>query len=231
MPTAMTARGRQLIGVCLLTVMSVFVFQHTIHSATDNSASGWVELIDNPPDQQKTIKISDLLKDGPEWAETTSPVLSKGFNSWMDSLPFGDNYEKKVQAARARQEWIENDRLNNPHFLLRRVQANIAYLKSRVDFLRQLLYKREHLTPAQIAVDVYKLGPAGDEGPQGFQGPRGQQGPQGPSGRRGITGPSGIPGRRGDVGVPGSQGPAGAPGGRGPAGPTGATGPTGIRGP
>ncbi len=93
----------------------------------------------------------------------------------MDSLPFGDNYQKKIQEERAKQEMIENDRLNNPHFLLRRVQANNAYLKSRVEFLHDLLNKREHLTPSSVVVDIFHPGPQGDQGPVGEVGPPGPQ--------------------------------------------------------
>jgi len=149
----------------------------------------------------------------------------------MDSLPFGDNYQKKIQEERAKQEWIENDRLNNPHFLLRRVQANNAYLKSRVEFLHDLLNQREHLTPSSVVVDIFHPGPQGDEGPVGERGPPGPQGLQGPQGMKGMTGPPGLSGLKGDQGVPGSQGAPGVRGAMGPAGPTGSPGPAGLRGP
>lgn len=40
------------------------------------------------------------------------------------------------------QEYIEKERLSNPHFLLRRVEANNQYLQSRVSFLDALLAHR-----------------------------------------------------------------------------------------
>jgi hypothetical protein len=75
----------------------------------------------------------------PEWAPTAAPSVSKGFNAWMDTLPFGDNYHKHMKERRDKQRWVENERLNNPHFLLRRVEANNAYLKTRADFLDKLV--------------------------------------------------------------------------------------------
>ncbi len=177
MVSSMSRKGQQLASlaaVLLVASFAVVAFQYSLSRETD-AGSEWVELIDDPPSQQAKISIKDLLKQAPAWAPSVAPTLSKGFNAWMDSLPFGDNYQKKIQEERAKQEWIENDRLNNPHFLLRRVQANNAYLKSRVEFLHDLLNKREHLTPSSVVVDIFHPGPQGDEGPVGERGPPGPQ--------------------------------------------------------
>ena len=170
-------KGQQLVSLAAVLVVSflaVVAFQYSISERND-VRDEWTVLIDDPPSQQKTISIGDLLKQAPEWAPSVSPTLSKGFNAWMDSLPFGDNYQKKIKEKMAKEQWIENDRLNNPHFLLRRVEANNAYLKSRVEFLHDLLNKREHLTPSSIVVDIFHPGPQGDEGPVGERGPPGPQ--------------------------------------------------------
>jgi len=99
--------------------------------------------------------------------------LSSGFNSWMDTLPFGDDAKKAMGAAKAKQEFIENERLHNPHFLLRRVEANNKYLKSRVEFLDSLIKDRESL-PDPVEVDIVHPGEIGGMGPSG---PRGALGP------------------------------------------------------
>ena len=39
----------------------------------------------------------------PEWAPTAVPTLSSGFNSWMDTLPFGDNFHKHLQEKKDKQ--------------------------------------------------------------------------------------------------------------------------------
>lgn len=85
------------------------------------------------------MDIQDLVKQNPEWAPTAVPTLSSGFNAWMDTLPFGDNFHKHLQEKKDKQIWVEKERLENPHFLLRRVEANNAYLQSRVDFLDKLV--------------------------------------------------------------------------------------------
>jgi hypothetical protein len=172
-------KGQQLASlaaVLIVAFLGTVAFQNSISENADPS-NEWTVLVDDPPSQQKTISIADLLKQAPEWAPTVSPTLSKGFNAWMDSLPFGDNYQKKIKERMAKEQWIENDRLHNPHFLLRRVEANNAYLKSRVQFLHDLLDKREHKTPSSIVVDIFHPGPQGDEGPVGERGPPGPQVP------------------------------------------------------
>jgi len=88
---------------------------------------------------QVQVDIQDLVKQNPEWAPTAVPTLSSGFNAWMDTLPFGDNFHKHLQEKKDKQIWVEKERLENPHFLLRRVEANNAYLQSRVDFLDKLV--------------------------------------------------------------------------------------------
>uniref|UniRef100_A0A6U2I4D9 Uncharacterized protein n=1 Tax=Hemiselmis andersenii TaxID=464988 RepID=A0A6U2I4D9_HEMAN len=173
------------------------------------------------------ITTADLLKQQPEWAPAGVPKMSKGFNAWMDTLPFGDNYKKSLQATKAKQEFIENERLKNPHFLLRRVEANNAYLKGRVTFLNGLLQSREKI-PDPIEVDVMHPGNPGGMGPKG---PRGPLGPQGSAGPQGPQGPPGIPGNPGPDGAVGVPGPQGSPGERGGIGPQGPTGPQGERGP
>jgi hypothetical protein len=128
-----------------------------------------VELENTP-----TISIDDLVKQAPAWAPTTAPQLSKGFNAWMDTLPFGDNYHKQLAAAKDKQAFMEKERLNNPHFLLRRVEANNAYLKSRVDFLNQLVHQREAI-PDPIEIDIVHPGKPGSQGVRGPMGPPGVQ--------------------------------------------------------
>lgn len=123
---------------------------------------------------EPTISIDDLVKQAPAWAPSTAPKLSKGFNAWMDTLPFGDNYHKKLAEAKEKQAFVEKERLNNPHFLLRRVEANNAYLKSRVDFLNQLVRQREAL-PDPIEIDIVHPGKPGSQGPRGPMGPPGAQ--------------------------------------------------------
>jgi hypothetical protein len=115
---------------------------------------------------EPTISIDDLVKQNPDWAPSTAPQLSKGFNAWMDTLPFGDNYHKQLAEAKEKQAFVEKERLNNPHFLLRRVEANNAYLKSRVDFLNQLVKQREAI-PDPIEVDIVHPGDPGPQGPKG----------------------------------------------------------------
>ena len=41
----------------------------------------------------------------------------------MDTLPFGDNFHKHLQERKDKQAWVEQERLDNPHFLLRRVEV------------------------------------------------------------------------------------------------------------
>mmetsp|Transcript_40115 Transcript_40115/g.78627 ORF Transcript_40115/g.78627 Transcript_40115/m.78627 type:complete len:597 (+) Transcript_40115:22-1812(+) len=172
------------------------------------------------------ISTADLLKQQPVWAPAGVPQVSKGFNAWMDTLPFGDNYKKSLQNKKAKAEFIEEERLKNPHFLLRRVEANNAYLKGRVTFLNGLLQEREKI-PDPIEVDVVHPGNPGGMGPKGPRGPLGPQGDAGPQGPRGPPGSPGNPGPDGAVGVPGPQGSSGEKGGLGPQGPTG---PQGERG-
>ena len=173
----MSRKGQQLASLAAVLLAACFaglLFQYSMPADSGNR-QGWTVLIDDAPSQQKKIKIADLLKQAPAWAPSVAPTLSKGFYAWMDSLPFGDNYQKKIKEKMAKEQWIENDRLNNPHFLLRRVEANNAYLKSRVEFLHKLLNKREHLTPSSIVVDIFHPGQQGDEGPVGERGPPGPQ--------------------------------------------------------
>lgn len=180
-----------------------------------------------PNVEEPQISTGDLLKQQPAWAPSGVPKLSSGFNSWMDTLPFGDNAGKAAGAAKAKQAYIENSRLKNPHFLLRRVEANNNYLKSRVDFLNNLLLEREKI-PDPIEVDIVHPGPPGGLGPNG---PRGPLGEQGDAGAQGPTGPPGTPGNPGPQGAIGAAGPEGSPGEEGPMGPAGPTGPLGEKGP
>jgi hypothetical protein len=143
------------------------------------------------------------------------------------------------------QIWVEEERLNNPHFLLRRVEANNAYLQSRVNFLDKLVQERRD-TPGDIQIDIVHpgaqgdigvRGPVGEVGPPGFQGPQGPQGPpgeegdEGPEGEPGADGATGEEGERGGQGPVGPIGPPGSPGLPGPDGPVGDAGPVGPRGP
>lgn len=183
-----------------------------------------VELQDAP-----RITINDLVKQQPEWAPAAAPQVSDGFNAWMDSLPFGDNYHKQLAEQKNKQEFVEKERLSNPHFLLRRVEANNAYLKKRVEFLNGLVEGREGM-PATIAVNVDHPGLAGAVGEKGFGG---DQGLEGPEGDRGPKGPAGLAGPQGPIGVPGVPGPEGGEGGvgvEGPAGMGGSPGTDGVRG-
>ena len=172
------------------------------------------------------ITINDLVKQQPEWAPAAAPQVSDGFNTWMDSLPFGDNYHKQLAEKKSRQEFIEKERLSNPHFLLRRVEANNNYLKKRVEFLDTLVKERDGL-PALIAVNVNHPGPAGAVGEKGFAGDMGLQGPEG---ERGPQGPAGLNGPQGPFGNPGVDGPEGAVGGGGVDGPAGQGGSPGLDG-
>jgi len=191
------------------------------------------------------VDIKDLVKMNPEWAPTTVPTLSSGFNSWMDTLPFGDNFHKHLQEKKDKQIWVEQERMNNPHFLLRRVEANNAYLSSRVGFLDTLVQARRD-TPGDIQIDIVHPGPQGDVGtrgplgeigPPGFMGPQGTQGPpgvegdEGAQGEFGVDGAMGEAGDRGALGPTGPVGPPGAAGLPGPDGPGGDVGAVGPRGP
>ena len=49
------------------------------------------------------VDIKDLVKMNPEWAPTAVPTLSSGFNAWMDTLPFGDNFHKHLQEKKDKQ--------------------------------------------------------------------------------------------------------------------------------
>ncbi len=92
----------------------------------------------------------------------------------------------------------------NPHFLLRRVEANNAYLTERAAFLDKLVTERRD-TPGTIQIDIVHPGPQGDIGRKG---PRGQIGPPGFMGPRGPQGPPGVEGDmgpNGDRGVEGNQ--------------------------
>jgi hypothetical protein len=60
---------------------------------------------------QVQIDIKDLVKMNPLWAPTAQDELSKGFNSWMDTLPFGDNFHKHLQEKKEKQIWVEKERL------------------------------------------------------------------------------------------------------------------------
>jgi len=177
-----------------------------------------------------TVDIKDLVKMNPEWAPTAVPTLSSGFNSWMDTLPFGDNFHKHLQEKKDKQIWVEQERMNNPHFLLRRVEANNAYLSSRVTFLDKLVQDRRD-TPGDIQIDIVHPGPQGDvgtRGPLGEVGPPGFMGPQGPQGPPGVEGDEGP---EGDNGVDGASGEAGDRGAQGPTGPIGLNGVAGLPGP
>jgi hypothetical protein len=92
----------------------------------------------------------------------------------------------------------------NPHFLLRRVEANNAYLTERAAFLDKLVTERRD-TPDTIQIDIVHPGPQGDigsKGPRGQIGPPGFMGPQGPEGPPGVEGDMGP---KGDRGVEGTQ--------------------------
>eukprot|EP00961_Rhodomonas_salina_P229681 3104093-Rhodomonas_salina.1 len=62
-------------------------------------------------DPKVTVTTADLEKQNPIWAESAVPKLSKGFNAWMDTLPFGDNYHKMLADRKAKQVGIEVVRL------------------------------------------------------------------------------------------------------------------------
>ena len=177
-----------------------------------------------------TVSIKDLVKMNPEWAPTASPQVSPGFNKWMDSLPFGDNYHKHMAERKAKQVWVEKERLENPHFLLRRVEANNAYLKTRAEFLDKLVQERRD-TPEDIQIDIVHPGPQGDPGPKGPEGEAGSPGFPGEQGPQGATGATGDEGVEGDPGVDGEQGEEGDRGSMGPPGPVGAPGAPGLPGP
>jgi hypothetical protein len=53
--------------------------------------------------EQVQVDIKDLVKMNPEWAPTAVPELSSGFNAWMDTLPFGDNFHKHLQEKKDKQ--------------------------------------------------------------------------------------------------------------------------------
>lgn len=91
----------------------------------------------------------------------------------------------------------------NPHFLLRRVEANNAYLTERAAFLDKLVTERRD-TPGTIQIDIVHPGPQGDigsKGPRGQIGPPGFMGPQGPQGPPGVEGDMGPDGDRGVEGT------------------------------
>jgi len=180
-------------------------------------------------DPTVAVTPDDLSKQNPLWAPSAVPKLSKGFNAWMDTLPFGDNYHKKLAERKAKQEWVEKERLSNPHFLLRRVEANNKYLQSRVSFLDGILQERSNI-PGKIEVDIIHPGFEGDAGQQGQMGDQGPPGPPGPRGPKGPMGNIGTQGPRGDAGVKGEVGPVGESGIMGPQGPSGPPGPPGVRG-
>ena len=56
-----------------------------------------------PVCEQVKVDIKDLVKMNPEWAPSAVPTLSSGFNSWMDTLPFGDNFHKHLQEKKDKQ--------------------------------------------------------------------------------------------------------------------------------
>ena len=215
-------KTRSVFGVAALAVATVIAASllYTQHSVE-------LDVKLNPTPE---ITTADLVKQAPEWAPAAAPQVSTGFNAWMDSLPFGDNYHKMIQEKKVKQEFVERERLNNPHFLLRRVQANNDYLRKRVQFLDGLVASREDL-PASVTVNVDHPGPQGPVGEKGFPG---DQGPQGPEGSRGSLGPIGLVGPKGSPGIPGEAGPAGPEGAEGilgPQGPQGSKGENGLRGP
>jgi hypothetical protein len=89
------------------------------------------------------------------WQRQLSNVfLIYSFFFWYDS----DNFHKHLQEKKEKQMWVEKERLENPHYLLRRVEANNAYLKSRADFLDKLVQDRR-ATPEDIEIDIVHPGP------------------------------------------------------------------------
>ena len=47
------------------------------------------------------VKLSDLVSQNPIWAPETEEPVSKGFNAWMDTLPFGESMHHR----RLREDW------------------------------------------------------------------------------------------------------------------------------
>ena len=42
-------------------------------------------------DGERTVPLQDLVRQAPLWAPETVEPVSKGFNAWMDTLPFGES--------------------------------------------------------------------------------------------------------------------------------------------
>ncbi len=80
------------------------------------------------------------------------------------------------------------------------------------------------------AINLAKVGIAGDVGPQGVQGVKGDKGDIGPVGPQGAAGAQGLKGDKGDQGIQGIQGLQGVQGLKGDKGDTGAPGATGAQG-
>merc|ERR1719313_114676 len=173
----------------------------------------------------------------PMWAPSGSPSVSSGFNSWMDSMPFGDKVSSDAAAAKDEAALLRWQAENDPGKLLKKAAQNNAYLQERLRLLAKARAS-EAGQPDAVTVKIVRPGGVGKEGPAGAPGLLGKQGPPGPPGTRGPPGPmgkmnsiAGRPGMRGAPGAPGSNGPPGMPGPQGIAGTRqGPRGPPGRQG-